>query len=479
MTTDIITPGADLGTSENRTPGAGVIEENGRLVATLVGTVNDNEGVVSVGTEGGIIRPEVGDTVIAVVSRINEKNGEATLLAICDKPERGFLPNDQFVQFHVTDICDRYLHHIGDALRRRDLIRATVSQADPIVKITMKKEDSNGVLWALCPACGDVFEADGDGDWNVRCPTCDEQTFRALADDYLGGEGLAALNKAGKRWSPAAEKVFARGSSGRATFIAADVRNDGRERSYFRFEAESGGRGGGGGRRNQHTPGCRLFVGGLPFSVDTDSLRKMFVAHGELNDCVVICDEAGKSKGFGFVTFEAKEHADSAIKALDRSKIDGRRIGVRDSDAPRDKKPDRKHASGARLYVGNLPFKATEDDLKALFNEHCKVTGLDWTRDKAGQPKAFAFITIQPESDAAVVIEKVNGSELKGRKIRVDSANSGASKKVGGSSATGGATGGATGDAAGKSSRELRAIQEENSDGKKGKKGPHKPRSTN
>ena len=74
MTTEIITPGADLGTSESKTPGAGVIEQNGRLVATLVGTVNDNEGVISIGTEGGIIRPEVGDTVIAVVSRINEKN---------------------------------------------------------------------------------------------------------------------------------------------------------------------------------------------------------------------------------------------------------------------------------------------------------------------------------------------------------------------------------------------------------------------
>ncbi len=195
----------------------------------------------------------------------------------------------------------------------------------------------------------------------------------------------------------------------------------------------------------------------------------MFAAHGDINDCIVISDETGKSKGFGFATFEAKEHADSAIKTLDRSKVDGRRIGVRDSDAPRDKKPDRKHASGARLYVGNLPFKATEDELKALFNEHCKVTGLDWTRDKAGQPKAFAFITIQPESDAAVVIEKVNGSELKGRKIRVDSANSGGSKK---SSQDSGPSEGA-----GKSSRELRAIQEENSDQKKGKSGPRKPRS--
>ena len=149
------------------------------------------------------------------------------------------------------------------------------------------------------------------------------------------------------------------------------------------------------------------------------------------------------------------------------------KIGVLNTPPPipmgADKKPDRKHAQGARLYVGNLPFKASEDELKALFSEHCKVTGLDWTRDKAGQPKAFAFITIQPEGDAAAVIEKVNGSELKGRKIRVDSANSGRSKKPG--------KDGGSGAGAGKSARELRAIQEENSDQKKRKRGPRKPRS--
>ena len=66
--------------------------------------------------------------------------------------------------------------------------------------------------------------------------------------------------------------TLAKGSSGRATYIAADVREDGRERTYFRFE----GQGQGGGRGRKAAPGCRLFVGGLPREVDTEKLRELF-----------------------------------------------------------------------------------------------------------------------------------------------------------------------------------------------------------
>ena len=82
-------------------------------------------------------------------------------------------------------------------------------------------------------------------------------------------QGASALNLSGKRWGKEAEQLFAHGSSGRATYIAADVREDGRERTYFRFE----GQGQGGGRGRKAAPGCRLFVGGLPREVDTEKLK--------------------------------------------------------------------------------------------------------------------------------------------------------------------------------------------------------------
>ncbi|MDB2637308.1 hypothetical protein N9Y01_02075, partial [Candidatus Poseidonia alphae] len=56
---------------------------------------------------------------------------------------------------------------------------------------------------------------------------------RALADNYGAGwaeleQGASAMNNSGKRWGAEAEAMFARGPAGRATFIAADVREDGR-----------------------------------------------------------------------------------------------------------------------------------------------------------------------------------------------------------------------------------------------------------
>ena len=60
---------------------------------------------------------------------------------------------------------------------------------------------------------------------------------RALADDFGGASGMAAQNGAGKRWS-GGRSIVAKGSAGRATFIAEDIREDGREREYLDSKAK-------------------------------------------------------------------------------------------------------------------------------------------------------------------------------------------------------------------------------------------------
>ena len=188
-------------------------------------------------------------------------------------------------------------------------------------------------------------------------------------------------------------------------------------------------------------------------------MRDKFKEHGKITDFALMKDDAGASRGFGFITFEKKNMADAAIAALNGLKIKGRKIGVRDADAPRDEKPQRKQPEGARIYVGNLPFKASEEDLSALFKTHCDSVHVQWATDNAGRKKAFAFVTIKPESKGEEVASKLNGHEILGRKIKVDVAkpreqNNSAPKK-------------ADGDSAGKSSRELRALAEEEEDSKK------------
>jgi RNA recognition motif-containing protein len=85
----------------------------------------------------------------------------------------------------------------------------------------------------------------------------------------------------------------------------------------------------------------KLFVGGLPWAMDTQRLKEVFAEFGDLVDARVITDrETGRSRGFGFVTFGSPEGAERAI-ALDGQEVDGRRIRV-------DRAQEKERPSGGR-----------------------------------------------------------------------------------------------------------------------------------
>lgn len=73
----------------------------------------------------------------------------------------------------------------------------------------------------------------------------------------------------------------------------------------------------------------KLFVGGLTWGTDDSGLRNAFEPYGTVSDAKVITDrDTGRSRGFGFVTFESSDAASAAISALDGSDLDGRTIKV-------------------------------------------------------------------------------------------------------------------------------------------------------
>ena len=76
----------------------------------------------------------------------------------------------------------------------------------------------------------------------------------------------------------------------------------------------------------------KLFVGSLPWSVKDNTLQEIFEAHGSVVSAKVITDrETGRSRGFGFVEMENSSDAESAIKALNNSEVDGRNIVVNEA----------------------------------------------------------------------------------------------------------------------------------------------------
>jgi hypothetical protein len=73
----------------------------------------------------------------------------------------------------------------------------------------------------------------------------------------------------------------------------------------------------------------RLFVGRLSWDTSTEDLRAAFAKFGNVTDATVITDRAtGRSRGFGFVTFENPIEAAEAAKALNGTELDGRMITV-------------------------------------------------------------------------------------------------------------------------------------------------------
>lgn len=73
----------------------------------------------------------------------------------------------------------------------------------------------------------------------------------------------------------------------------------------------------------------KLFVGGLSWGTDDNGLFNAFSAYGNVSEAKVINDrETGRSRGFGFVTFDSADDAAAAIAATDGTELDGRSIRV-------------------------------------------------------------------------------------------------------------------------------------------------------
>lgn len=75
-----------------------------------------------------------------------------------------------------------------------------------------------------------------------------------------------------------------------------------------------------------------------------------------------------------------------------------------------------------KLYVGNLPFTATEDSVRTLFAPHGSVEKVSLINDReTGRPRGFGFIEM-PSADAARATQALNGTDFGGRALKVNEA---------------------------------------------------------
>lgn len=76
-----------------------------------------------------------------------------------------------------------------------------------------------------------------------------------------------------------------------------------------------------------------------------------------------------------------------------------------------------------KVYVGNLSFKISSDQLKEIFSQYGEITEANVISDKySGRSKGFGFVTFAKDSDADKAISELDGKEFEGRALKVNEA---------------------------------------------------------
>ncbi|HEX4445252.1 MAG TPA: RNA-binding protein, partial [Polyangiaceae bacterium] len=198
---------------------------------------------------------------------------------------------------------------------------------------------------------------------------------------------------------------------------------------------------------------AKLFVAGLPDSISEDVLKQLFEATGGKVVGVSLPKDrlTGRPRGFGFVTLATPQEAQAARDALDGSIQGGKSISVRPFQAEPPKRdltagprpmgvggpmgggpPGPRGPGGAgpqapdrTLYVGNLPYDTTTEEVQVLVNGAVAdgVVRVHLPMDPDGRKRGFGFVTMASPEAAKTAADALRQADLRGRRLVVNLAH--------------------------------------------------------
>ena len=93
----------------------------------------------------------------------------------------------------------------------------------------------------------------------------------------------------------------------------------------------------------------------------------------------------------------------------------------------------------AKMYVGNLSYDVTQEELQALFEAHGAVSDVFIVKDReSGRPRGFAFVTMETKESMDAAIEALNGADFMGRNLAINEARPREERPSGGGGGYGG-----------------------------------------
>ncbi|MEC9137387.1 MAG: CxxC-x17-CxxC domain-containing protein [Candidatus Thermoplasmatota archaeon] len=389
-----VTPGTLTNLDPSSEIGNGLSVTKDGIIALKSGVLVENDGLWDISDHSpGVNTLQIGDDIIGEVHNLQPKVAIIRIISVEKEgmQEKSLSAQQLFADITVTELCDRFMPSAGDAMRRRDIIRARVTSTEPMVRATTKEDASLGVLHALCTACGAPLLADDAvPDFNVSCSRCDYTGYRVLSSDFNNLNGLepSLLNREGTRWSKEAENML--GHDGARPYLSpvADHRRGWSHEIPKEALRSRSSQGRDRPRRDMHEAKCTL--------CGTDTKVPFKPTAGKPIRCSSCLDLVKQGE------------ADEDKLAAERKLL----ISMRkesEANAP------------LRLFVGRLSREVNEDLLRETFSEHGEVVDFHMPIDReTGNPRGFAFVTISPKSAGEAAIKALNGSELEGRKIVVE-----------------------------------------------------------
>ncbi|KAH7280891.1 hypothetical protein KP509_36G019600 [Ceratopteris richardii] len=157
---------------------------------------------------------------------------------------------------------------------------------------------------------------------------------------------------------------------------------------------------------------ANIFIKNLDKGIDNKALHDTFSIFGPILSCRVALDEAGVSKGHGFVQFEQEESAQMAIEKVNGMLINDKPVYV----GPFLRKQERELAnSGSKfnnVYVKNIAESMTDEEFKSTFEAFGTISSAVIMRDADGKSKGFGFVNFENSDDAAKAVENLNGKRF-------------------------------------------------------------------
>ncbi|KAI0726624.1 polyadenylate binding protein [Fomitopsis betulina] len=167
-----------------------------------------------------------------------------------------------------------------------------------------------------------------------------------------------------------------------------------------------------------------VYVKNLDTEVNDEEFRELFAQFGNVTSAVIQRDDEGRSRGFGFVNYEAHDDAQSAVESLHDNEYKGRKLFVTRAQKKAEREEELRRSyeqvkmekmskyQGVNLYIKNLEDDIDDERLRGEFEPFGTITSAKVMRDEKGTSKGFGFVCFSSPDEATKAVAEMNNKMI-------------------------------------------------------------------